>query len=155
MTSPESVTPPALRHSGCALVVRTDFSNERAWEALSAGIRTPSEDDFLATVDIIDDEVYRDLAAAQLRDLLTEPFDGPHFFFVADDIALASAGHPLLVVPVPHPEPEYAFLNEEPRAEFRVVVASLWSVENNLSQANMDWAEFAGNVAGDGVFRGF
>jgi hypothetical protein len=28
-------------------------------------------------------------------------------------------------------------------------------VENNLSLANMDWAESAGNVEDDGVFRGF
>jgi hypothetical protein len=145
-----------LRPSGCALLIRTDFSNEQSWEALCAGVRTPSEDDFLATVDIVDDEAYRDLTTAQLRGLLPEPFAGsPYFFFVADADAVASAGHPLLVVPVPYPEPEYAYLNEEPRAEFRVVVARLWSVENNLSLANMDWAEFAGNVEYDGVFRGF
>ncbi|ALV31684.1 hypothetical protein [Streptomyces sp. CdTB01] len=36
----------------------------------------------------------------------------------------------------------------------RVVVAELWSIENNLSGANMDFEEFAGAVD-DGVFRGF
>ncbi|GAA1180971.1 hypothetical protein GCM10009608_16240 [Pseudonocardia alaniniphila] len=135
--------------------MRTDFSSERSWQALCAGVRTPSEEGFLATVDIVDDEVYRDLTAAQLRSLLPEPFNGIHFFFVADHEALASSGHPLLVVPVPYPEPEYADLNEEPRAEFRVVVTYLWAVENNLSLANLDWANFADNVAEDGVFRGF
>lgn len=98
--------------------------------------------------------MYRDLTAAQLRDLLPEPLDGPRFFFVADDISLASAGHALLVVPVPYPEPEHAILSEEPRAEFRVAVAWLWAMENNLSLANADWADFATNVADDGVFRG-
>ena len=105
-------------------------------------------------VDIVDDEAYRDLTAAQLRDLVPEPFDGPAFFFVADDNALAATGHPLLVVPVPYPEPEYAHLNEIPRAEFRVIVAMLWAVEANLSIANLGWNDFARNVADDGVFRG-
>jgi hypothetical protein len=156
VTSPVPASPSPLWPSGCALLIRTDFSNERSWEALCQGVRTPSEDDFLATVDIVDDEAYRDLTASQLRGLLPDPYGGgPYFFFVADADAVASAEHPLLVVPVPYPGPEYAYLNEPPRAEFRVVVASLWSVENNLSLANMDWAEFAENVAEDGVFRGF
>ncbi|MFK4804121.1 DUF6924 domain-containing protein [Streptomyces sp. MPA0124] len=37
----------------------------------------------------------------------------------------------------------------------RVVAAELWSIENNLSEANMDFEEFAGAVDDDGVFRGF
>jgi hypothetical protein len=155
VTPPDPAPPRPLWPSGCALLIRTGFSSERSWEALCAGVHTPSEEGFLATVDIVDDHAYQDLTAAQLRDLIPEPFDGPHFFFVADANALASTGHPLLVVPVPYPEPEYAYLNEPPRAEFRVVVARLWSVENNLSLANMDWAEFADSVDEDGVFRGF
>ncbi|MCH6164890.1 DUF6924 domain-containing protein [Pseudonocardia alaniniphila] len=156
MISPVPAPPSPLRPSGCALLVRTDFSNERSWEALCEGVRTPSEDDFLATVDIVDDDAYRDLTATQLRNLYPDPHPvGPYFFFVADADAVASAEHPLLVVPVPYPEPEYAYLNEPPRATFRVVVARLWSVENNLSLANMDWAEFAHSVDEDGVFRGF
>lgn len=144
-----------LRSSGCALLVRTDFGNEQSWKALHTGVRTPSEDGFLATVDILDDEVYRGMTAIQLRDLHADHVDGPHFFFVADDKAMAGPGHPLLVVALPHRQPEYADLNEVPRREFRVAVAELWAVENNLSLANMDWADFAGNVADDGVFRGF
>lgn len=31
----------------------------------------------------------------------------------------------------------------------------LWSVDNNLNIANMDWEEFADNTDGDGIFRGF
>jgi hypothetical protein len=71
----------ALRTFGAALLVRTDFSDERSWESLH--------------------------------------------------------------------------LNQPPRAEFRVVVSLLWSVENNLSLSNLDWADFAGNVGDDEVFRGF
>ncbi|MFF1519862.1 DUF6924 domain-containing protein [Streptomyces sp. NPDC058305] len=37
----------------------------------------------------------------------------------------------------------------------RVVAVQLWSIENNLSGANMNSEEFAGAVDEDGVFRGF
>ncbi|MFJ6504787.1 MULTISPECIES: DUF6924 domain-containing protein [unclassified Streptomyces] len=37
----------------------------------------------------------------------------------------------------------------------RVVAAQLWSIENNLSGANMDFEDFVGAVDEDGVFRGF
>jgi hypothetical protein len=32
--------------------------------------------------------------------------------------------------------------------------SELWTVENNLNIANMDWQEFAAAVDEDGVFRG-
>jgi hypothetical protein len=37
----------------------------------------------------------------------------------------------------------------------RVLAAELWSIENNLSEVNMDFEDFAGAVDNDGVFRGF
>lgn len=37
----------------------------------------------------------------------------------------------------------------------RVVAAELWSIENNLVEANMDFEEFVGAIDDDGVFRGF
>ena len=46
-------------------------------------------------------------------------------------------------------------LYEEPGRTFRVIPAEIWSVDNNLSIANMDFAEFADAVEPDGVFRGF
>jgi hypothetical protein len=48
-----------------------------------------------------------------------------------------------------------ARLPDEPGRGFRVVPAELWGVENNLSIANMDFAEFAHHADPDGVFRGF
>jgi hypothetical protein len=38
---------------------------------------------------------------------------------------------------------------------FRVIPSQMWSVENNLSIANMDFFEFADAVGDDGIFRGF
>ncbi|MEO6701722.1 MAG: hypothetical protein ABI140_02000 [Jatrophihabitantaceae bacterium] len=62
-----------------------------------------------------------------------------------------SANLPLSVVWVLPAEPD---LDEE-RSPFRVTAAELWSVENNLNLANMDWDDFAGAADSDGVFRGF
>jgi hypothetical protein len=38
---------------------------------------------------------------------------------------------------------------------FRCVPSQLWSVENNLNLANVDWHDFASHVDGAGVFQGF
>jgi hypothetical protein len=38
---------------------------------------------------------------------------------------------------------------------FRAIPSQIRAIENNLSLANMDFAEFADNAGADGVFRGF
>ena len=42
-----------------------------------------------------------------------------------------------------------------PGGRFRVLPAELWSVENNVALANIDFAEFVSALDSDGVFRGF
>jgi hypothetical protein len=146
--------PPPLEIQNCVLLVRTNFSNDEDWTSLRAAVEEPTEEGFLAGVELVDDPAYSGLSAEALRNLLPKPHRGPYFFFVADRSAMEASDHPILVVPVPYPEPEFASLNETPRPEFRVVASKLWSVENNLSIANMDWRDFAG-AAQEGVFRGF
>jgi hypothetical protein len=67
------------------------------------------------------------------------------FLFVVDRHALEHPDHPILVVD----------LRAEPGRTFRVVPSAVWAVENNLSIANLDFADFADAVGPDGVFRGF
>jgi len=38
---------------------------------------------------------------------------------------------------------------------FRCAAEELWSIDNNLNLANMDWEEFGNYVDADGVYRGF
>ncbi|MFJ9376724.1 DUF6924 domain-containing protein [Streptomyces sp. NPDC101455] len=127
-----------------ALVVRTDFSADGAWDALRAALFSPGKDGFLANVALVDDRQYEDLTPDQALDLIPAEYQHP-LLVLADAIAVASAGLPLLVV--------------DRRGErgrcVRVVTAELWSIENNLSGANMDFEEFVGAVDDDGVFRGF
>ena len=65
--------------------------------------------------------------------------------FIVDARAIAHPDHPIVVVDV----------YDEPGRTFRVIPSEMWAVENNLSLANMDFAEFAEAVDQDGIFRGF
>jgi hypothetical protein len=127
-----------------ALVVRTDFSADGAWDALRASLFSPSKDGFLANVAVVDDRRYEGLTSDQALDLIPVEYQHP-LLVLADSVALASTERPLLVLG----------LQGERGRGVRVVAAQLWSIENNLSGANMDFEEFAGAVDEDGVFRGF
>jgi tetratricopeptide (TPR) repeat protein len=126
-----------------SLALRTDFSDEAAWQSLCATITNPDAD-FTVNVDFVSDPKFDGLKAEQLPGQLAE--DSPlTFAFVIDHIALVHPDHPILVVDLQH----------EPGRTFRVISSELWAVENNLSIANMDFEEFADAIDEDGVFRGF
>jgi hypothetical protein len=132
---------PKTEHS---LVLRTDFSDNTAWDAVCTVVREPNEDGFKAYVDCISDRAYAGLTVEQLITLA--PKGGDHVFaFIVDHVTLANAERPVLVID----------LYTEPGRSFRVIPREMWSVENNLSLANMDFCEFADSVDPDGVFRGF
>lgn len=126
-----------------ALVLRTDFSDQTAWEAIGAIIRAPV-DGLLAYVEFLDDVEYRDIDKDRLLALV--PKDYHHsFIIVVDRTTISQAGFPLLIVD----------LYDGSGREFRAVPSQIQSIENNLSIANMDFEEFAASVDADGVFRGF
>ena len=126
-----------------AVVLRTDFSDDAAWKSVCAAIQKPVGD-FRAHVDFVSDPAYGDLTVAQLLSLIPEGFKHS-FVFVVDRATLSQPQHPILVVD----------LLTEPGRTFRVIPSAMWGVENNLTLANMDFADFAGCVDQDGVFRGF
>jgi len=130
---------PETEHS---LVLRTDFSDDSAWESVCAAIQEPSPlEGFQAYVDCISDQEYDGLAAEQLTTLI--PRGRRSFAFIVDRVALTHAEHPILVVDLFH----------EPGRTFRVIASEMWRVENNLSISNMDFEEFAEAVDKDGIFR--
>jgi len=127
-----------------AFAVRTDFSNDAAWDDICAAIQEPNgEFGFTATVDFVNDPEYTGLTPEQLPALLSEDSQWS-FAFIIDRDALTLPDHPILVVD----------LEGEPGRSFRVIPSEMWSVENNLSIANMDFSEFADAVDHDGVYRG-
>jgi hypothetical protein len=126
-----------------ALVLRTDFSDQAAWEAILTAIQEPVGE-YRAYVEFLDDQQYRDLTTDQLLALLPEDHNQA-ILIVADRTAISQPDRPLLIVD----------LIEQPGRTFRAIPAQLPSVENNLSIANMDFDEFADAVDESGVFRGF
>jgi len=142
-------------------VVRTDFSNETAWrdlqQAVAAPQREPGTDlEFLAHVQFVDEQKSRGLTPEQIVRELPADY-GFEFLFVADAATFRSAERPLLVVGFQ----AIGRSSDGGRGErkeiqsFRAIPAMIQSIENNLSIANMDYADFANSVQADGVFRGF
>jgi hypothetical protein len=135
---------PTLPVHGAAPLVRTHFGEDRAWAALLTAVGTPSAEGFLGNVQIVEDRTFdgldTDAALAAL------PADANvAVLFLADAETLTHPDSPILVVRV----------LTEPGRTFRVVPEQLWSVENNLSLANLDWADYAGRTDDAGIFRGF
>jgi hypothetical protein len=125
-------------------VIRTDFSDEAAWKMIQKDVAATSPMGFSTNVQFIDDRQYNGLSGQELLRKLPDLVDYG-CVFVADAAAISSPEHDLLVLDPSNPEGE----------TFRVIPAEAWSVENNLSLANMDYGEFMDSADPDGVFRGF
>ncbi|PWI15329.1 hypothetical protein DI272_15005 [Streptomyces sp. Act143] len=141
--------PPSLPQSENTLLIRTDFSDETAWQALRTAVSSPNEDGFVAYVHVIDDRAWRDLTAEQLVALAGVDQE---LLFVADGRAVTDPEMPLLAVMRADEDDAAPARGHE---ELRVAAAHLSAVENNLSMTNMDWEEFVDAAGEDGVFRGF
>ena len=125
------------------LFVRTDFSDGRRWAAVLAEARS-LYGMFRADILPVDDRRFEGLTIDRLVDLVPTDHE-PFYVFLVDREALTRADHPVLVVNL-----------FEPRGRsFRVIPSELWSVQANLSLANMDWEDFTVALDADGVFRGF
>jgi len=126
-----------------ALVLRVDFSDDTAWDSICKAIRKPIGE-FQAYVDFVSNPAFSGMSVQELLALQSKS-SYRSFMFVVDQIALTNPDHPILVLD----------MLREPGRTFRVIPSEMWGVENNLSLANMDFAEFADHTEPDGVFRGF
>ena len=125
-----------------AFVLRTDFSDQGAWDAIIAEMAKPV-DGFYPYVNLVDDPAYDGLTKTQILELFRN--EKHYFVIVADRKAMEDPEHPLLVV----------HLADDAGQEFRTLPRGVQSIENNLSLRNMDFEEFADAAGEDGVFRGF
>lgn len=146
------------------LLVRTDFSNDEAWQAICSNVGAPPSevrgamDQLLELnammglpdegadgfVDPVDDSAYAKAEPAALIGALPTEH-GAACLFVADQLTMTHADHPLLVVD----------LMIERGRTFRTIPSEVWAIDSNLSICNMDWEDFADHVDAEGVFRGF
>jgi hypothetical protein len=133
-----------LPSSGLSLLVRTDFTDDASWQRVRETALAESVDGFRAGVRVIDERAYDGASWEDLRDAAMAGGETAAVLFVADRAALG-ADHPIQVVD----------LSGRSRAPFRCVARELWSVENNLNIANLDWEEFADKADANGVFNGF
>lgn len=133
---------PVIPDTQHPVIIRTDFTDNAAWKAFLPEIQR-SYSGFKAYIEVID---HADYSGASVSDLLTKTSDYKYnFLFIADSTTLSQAEHPILCVD----------LGDVPGRSFRVIPSELWSVENNLSIANMDYEEFFESTDPDGIFRGF
>ncbi|WP_250293547.1 DUF6924 domain-containing protein [Streptomyces atroolivaceus] len=127
-----------------SLILRTDFGDDGAWDAVRIALDAAGEyphatyvsDVRFAAVNVqalLDEE-----AAAEEDDRIVD-------LFLADATTMEDPDHPLLAVD----------LWDEPGRTFRVPAQWFPDVSANLSIANMDFADFADAADGSGTFRGF
>jgi hypothetical protein len=135
---------PNFPASDNSLLVRTSFEDGDAWNRLANAVATETADGFRAYVETIDDPAWSGSEVDAIRDAIRFAGSNAAVGFIADDTALAD-DFPILVV----------HLDDADREPFRCIAAELWSVDNSLNIANMDWEDFAGALDVDGVFRGF
>ena len=127
-----------------SLLLRTDFTDDLAWNSLCDAIRKPNESGFLAYFDYVSDSSYDGLSVERLTNIAIDN-EKHSFICEARRITLSDREQPILVIDC----------YNQPGRTFRVIPSEVWGVENNLSIANMDFEEFADNCDPDGVFRGF
>ncbi|MEU3527786.1 hypothetical protein AB0E62_28600 [Streptomyces sp. NPDC038707] len=149
-TSPyqPAVTAPGIHAEGGGIVlVRTCFTDPRAWHQLLHFIDHGGEGGGAIDVTPIDDPAYDGLTGHQLRTLVDrDEDDRPHHevLLIADQQALASPDLPLLAVDNPPGEPAPCF---------RIPRQHLESFVVNTDLGNTDFHEWSRDADDDGVYR--
>jgi hypothetical protein len=131
-----------------ALIVRTDFSDDAAWEAIRVAVITgtensgdlgPPQDSVLPNwFVLVDDRAWENGSEPDLRAALAGAPDQD--FFVADATAMREERHPLMAfASVSTLEDE----DEDDQEPFRCFPEWVYIIHANLSEANMDFSEYA------------
>ncbi|PSM37224.1 hypothetical protein C6Y14_43400 [Streptomyces dioscori] len=127
-----------------SLVLRTDFSNEAAWEVVQTEI---GESGDYRDATFVSDSSFTDVSVQTLIDA-DAAADGDNklfYVFLADATTMTGTEHPLLAVD----------LSDEPGRTFRLPTRWYADVSNNLAIANMDFSEFADATDNSDTYDGF
>ena len=144
---PRVVILPAAPDLGLVLV-RTDYSDDRAWHAaLSAATAVYVTDDFERMGALL-----RPVESSALSNLMPEELAALAREGYLSQIAVADAqtmrDQTVLFV-------DFNELNGQVGRTFRSIPSEVEPIVANLSLANMDFAEFADSTNPDGIFCGF
>lgn len=127
------------------LVIRTDFSDDAIWKTLCDNITHPQTDlKFTPYVEFISDKKYESLTPEQVQKMLPTNYH-ESIVFIVDNKTMTHKDNPVICVD----------LQAEKGRMFRIIPSEMWSIENNVRIANMDFYEFADQVDPEGIFRGF
>ncbi|MBG6103867.1 hypothetical protein IW249_004281 [Micromonospora vinacea] len=127
-----------------SLVLRTDFTDDTAWEAVKAALRTSEGED---SATFVSDPKYMGVSLHELVDAdnAASYEDRLTYLFLADATTMTDVERPLLALD----------LADEPGRTFRVPPRWYADVSTNLTIANMDFAEFANTMDRSDTYRGF
>jgi hypothetical protein len=124
------------------LLIRTDFSDDAAWESLQSTLIRRNAESTLP-IEFISDAAFTGLTAKQLPKHLPDGHSQP-IAVLADQASFITPDPTLLVVA----------LQDRPGRSFRTLQSCLPEVFDNLSVANMEFGEFIKAAKADGVYRG-
>ncbi|CAM5276777.1 hypothetical protein SAVIM338S_00070 [Streptomyces avidinii] len=129
------------------LIVRIDYADEQAWQAVAAALMQPWGDRaYDAQVCFVNDPVWAGATADEVLRAVSAD-EELSVVFLADQVTMGSAHQALLAVTtIPREEYERFEEYEGIRAfgsEFRTTPAGVHDIHANLSIANMDFEEFA------------
>ncbi|MYT68274.1 hypothetical protein GTY60_01070 [Streptomyces sp. SID8367] len=141
----------AVRDEFDALIIRTDYGDEAAWQAVVGDLTQPWGDDgeFDPSVHLVDDPAWADRMPDEVLNAVRRD-ENLSVVFLADRITMQSAQRALLALDITEDEEEdldpmyyQELIDSPPPREFRTIPAGVHDVHGNLSIANMDFAEFA------------
>jgi hypothetical protein len=127
-----------------SLVLRTDFTNDAAREAIKTAVDS-YDDHHHATY--VSDPAYADADVHALVEIDSAASDDEKvtYLFMADAASMADPDQRLLAID----------LYTEPGRTFRVRPAQFRDISANLCIANINFDEFADHVDDGGTYRGF
>ncbi len=128
------------------LVVRTDFTNDEAWNHVVQEMGLPWVDNDPVPPCVVDDprlsgapteQVLREVCAA-----LPHP-GGPSVLFIADTTTMTTPVHPILAVTTEWDGNPFEEDEEEFTTQFRLMPDAAIEIATNLDLGNMDFEDFA------------
>ncbi len=142
-----------LPETAKAVLIRTDFSDQQAWEAcrsaIDASARAAFDVSIEQDVEILDDPTNRDITVEQLLALESLEDTDHTFVMLADRETMTSSEHPILFLDL---------FEDQRGATVRVAASELGEAIGNVDNGNITIEDYAAAAqhAGDGaVFRGF
>ncbi|MCU0389641.1 MAG: hypothetical protein MUE81_00840 [Thermoflexibacter sp.] len=134
-----------IPNTGNPLVIRTFFDNDTEWEIICKKIIAPDPIlDFKAYVDFLSSTEFENCTPEDFISIDEYKSYEHYFIFIVDEQTITNPEYPILCIG----------LKSDKGKAFRIIPSKMWSVENNLSIANMDFEDFQDTTDEDGVYRG-